>query len=92
MTITQIENNITKLLKNFSQDNFLFDLLLAYGEPKAIISRLRKGGLNQLESKGELTHRKKLFFKVAIDHLHSTVDKLRNDSTTLKQKPRLMIL
>ncbi|QOY55703.1 class I SAM-dependent DNA methyltransferase [Candidatus Sulfurimonas marisnigri] len=92
MTITQIEQNIKNIIGNFSQDDFIFDLLLAYGEPKATISRLRKGDLNQLESKGELTHRKKLFFKVATDHLHSTVDKLRNDSATLKQKPRFIIV
>ena len=61
MNITQIENNITKLLKNFSQGSFAFDLLQAYGEPNATITRLKKGDLNQLEAKGELTHRKKLF-------------------------------
>ena len=92
MTITQIEQNIKNIISNFSQDNFIFDLLLAYGEPKATISRLRKGDLNQLESKGELTHRKKLFFKVATEHLHSTINKLRNDSATLKQKPRFLIV
>jgi len=27
MTITQIETNITKLLKDFSQDNFIFEFL-----------------------------------------------------------------
>ena len=36
MTITQIETNITKLIKDFTQDTFIFDFLLAYGEPKAI--------------------------------------------------------
>lgn len=46
MTITQIEKNIKKLLKNFSQDNFIFEFLLAYGEPKATITRLKKGDLN----------------------------------------------
>jgi len=50
MIITQIEDNITKLLKNFSQDNFIFEFLLAYGEPKATITRLQKG---------EVLHRKK---------------------------------
>lgn len=92
MTITQIEQNIKNIISNFSKDNFIFDLLLAYGEPKATISRLRKGDLNQLESNGELTHRKKLFFKVATEHLHSTIDKLRNDSATIKQKPRFIIV
>ncbi len=92
MTITQIENNITKLLKNFSQDNFIFEFLLAYGEPKATITRLRKGDLNQLETKGEVTLRKKLFFKVVSTQLHGTIDTLRTDSDTLKQKPRFIIV
>ena len=35
MTITQIENKITKLLKNFSKENFIFEFLLAFGESKA---------------------------------------------------------
>lgn len=59
MTITQIENNITDLLNNFSQENFIFDFLLAYGEPKATITRLEKG---------ELLHRKKYFSKLLLNN------------------------
>ncbi|PHS36835.1 MAG: SAM-dependent methyltransferase [Sulfurovum sp.] len=92
MTITQIEKNIQKLLKNFSQDNFVFEFLLAYGEPKATITRLKKGDLNQLESKGELTLRKKLFFKEARANLHEVIDTLRIESTTQKQKPRFIMV
>ncbi len=92
MTITQIETNITKLLKNFSQDTFVFDLLQAYGEPNVTITRLKKGDLNQLEAKGELTHRKKLFFKEATTGLHGTIDTLRTDTATLKSKPRFIIV
>lgn len=92
MTITQIENNITKLLKNFTQEDFIFDFLLAYGEPKATITRLRKGDLNQLESKGELTQRKKVFFKEVTNQLHGTIDALSANSTTQKQKTRFIIV
>ena len=92
MTITQIENNITELLKNFLSDTFVFDLLLAYGEPKATITRLEKGELNQLETKGELLLRKKLLLKEATAHLHGTIDTLRNESITQKQKPRFIIV
>jgi len=92
MTIVQIENNITKLLSNFSQDNFIFEFLLAYGEPKATITRLKKGDLNQLESKGELTQRKKLFFKEVTSELHGVIDTLRMDTASQKQKPRFIIV
>jgi type II restriction/modification system DNA methylase subunit YeeA len=92
MTITQIENNIVDLLNNFSQENFIFDFLLAYGEPKATITRLEKGELNQLESKGELLHRKKVFFKVTTEQLLTTIDTLKNEVLTQKQKPRFVIV
>ena len=92
MTITQIETSVTKLLKNFSQDTFVFDLLKAYGEPNATITRLKKGDLNQLKIKGEVTLRKKLFFKEATSELHGTIDTLRIDIATLKLKPRFIIV
>lgn len=92
MTVSRIEENIIKLLKNFSQDSFVFEFLLAYGEPKATITRLKKGDLNQLDSKGEVTLRKKLFFKEASGELHGTIDTLRKNVVTQKQKPRFIIV
>ena len=92
MSITQIEENITKLLKNFNQETFIFDFLLAYGEPKATIAQLKKSDLNQLEKKAELLHRKKLFFKVATYNLHLLIDNIKAETTTSKQKPRFILL
>ncbi|RUM75500.1 MAG: hypothetical protein DSZ11_02070 [Sulfurovum sp.] len=71
MTLTQIEENVNKLLSNLNHEQFIFDFLLSYAEPKATIARLKKGNLNQLNTKGELTHRKKLFFKIVTKYLHS---------------------
>ena len=42
MTIMQIETNIIKLLKNFSQDGFIFEFLLAYGKLKAVAYKFDK--------------------------------------------------
>ncbi|MFT5660204.1 MAG: hypothetical protein ACI9TV_000845 [Sulfurimonas sp.] len=92
MTITQIENNITELLKNFSKDDFVFDFLLAYGERNATITRLKKSDLNQLETNGEVTLRKKLFFKESETQLHGTIDTLITNSLTHKQKTRFIIV
>ena len=94
MTTHQIEKNIAQLLKDYSQNSFVFKFLLAYGEAKSSIARLQKGDLNQLESKGELTMRKKLFFKEAQSDLHSTIEKLKEESTQSKskQKPRFIIV
>ena len=49
-TIVQIENKLKKLLKNFSAETFVFDLLLAYDFNKSTLKRLELGELNQLES------------------------------------------
>ena len=46
MNITQIDNNLHKLIKSFKSSTFIYDLLLAYGMPKASIKRLQTGGLN----------------------------------------------
>ena len=43
MNITQIETNLQDLITSFDKENFIYDLLLAYGLPKASITRLRKG-------------------------------------------------
>jgi len=93
MTITKIEENITNLMIEFDKDNFLFELLLSYGFPKATIARHKKGELNQLEQKGEFTIRKKLLFKVAdSDELHGTIDTLHTESKTSKTPPRFIIV
>jgi len=93
MTIVQIENNLKDLVKNFSEDSFVFDLLLAYGSPKATITRLKKGELNQLEAKGELLSRKNLFFKVvSADDLHSAIDELQKKYKKEKKPPRFIIV
>lgn len=93
MTIAQIETNLRELIENFSPQTFIFDLLIGYGFPKATLARLEKGDLNQLESKGELTLRKQLFFKVAqSDELHALIDELSNDPKASKNTPRFIIV
>ena len=87
MTISQIEEKIKNLLSNLNQEQFVFDFLLSYGEPKATIARLKKSDLNQLEEKAQLLHRKKLFFKVAMCNLHLLIDSLKDELTQTKQKP-----
>ncbi len=46
MNIAQIEKNLQKLMESLTKETFIYDLLLAYGLPKASITRLRKGNLN----------------------------------------------
>jgi len=63
MNITQIEENLQKLMKSFNKETFIFDLLLSYGLPKASISRLQNGNLNLSKNEGEISWKKKVFFR-----------------------------
>ena len=90
MNSNQIENNVAKLIKNFSKDTFIYDLLLAYGLPKATISRLQKGASNLSKVEGEVSLKKKLFFKEVYDKdLHLSVTELAED---LKHGQRFIIV
>ena len=92
MTIIEIENNLNTLISNFNKEKFIFDLLLAYGTPKSTIKRLIGSDHDKLASHGELIVRKKLFFKVANENLHSTIDELKTQKDVIKHNPRFIIV
>ncbi|WP_319589267.1 DNA methyltransferase [uncultured Draconibacterium sp.] len=89
MNITQIEQNTQNLMKSFSKENFIFDLLLAYGTPNASIARLKNGNMNMSKVAGEVSIKKKLFYKqdYSLD-LNAT---LANMVATVKHKPRFVV-
>jgi type II restriction/modification system DNA methylase subunit YeeA len=105
LNIAQIENNLQKLLKSFNKDSFIYDLILAYGLPKASVTRLQKGDLNLSKRDGEISWKKKLFFREivsddltlfpkAIKHedLQQAIDSLKKDPKILKHSPRFIIV
>jgi len=77
MTVIEIENNLNRLVADFDKERFVYDLLLAYGTPKSTIKIVHGSGHDRLEAEGELILRKKLFFKVADENLHVTIDALK---------------
>ncbi|MDP8217681.1 MAG: N-6 DNA methylase [Candidatus Theseobacter exili] len=90
MNIAQIEDNLQKLIKSFSKETFIYDLLLAYNLPKASITRLKKGNLNLSDVEGEISWKKKLFFKEEYEEdLHLTIIKLHNE---LKHNERFVLV
>ena len=92
MTIIEIENNLNTLISNFNKETFIFDLLLAYGTPKSTIKRLVGSDHDKLASNGELIVRKKLFFKIASENLHSMIDELKTQKEVTKHSPRFIIV
>ena len=93
MNITQIETNVSDLIKQFSPDSFIYDFLASYGLPKSSISRLKKGGLNLSKNQGEVIWKKKLFYKVEQNwDLHELFTELKTNKSSFKHDPRFIIL
>ncbi|NGY37245.1 class I SAM-dependent DNA methyltransferase [Flavobacterium sp. XN-5] len=90
MNIAQIEENLQNLILNYTQETFIYELLLAYGLPKASITRLQKGNLNLSKVEGEISWKKKLFFKPVFNQdLHLAISEIKN---TLKHDQRFVIV
>ncbi len=93
MKSTEIKHNVQNLIDNFSKDEFVFDLLVAYGISKTSVTRLKKGDYNLSTFDGEILYKKKIFFKVeATNKLLSGIDAITKEERILKHKPRFAIL
>lgn len=92
MNITQIEENIRKLVKSFNQDEFIFDFLTAYAFPKNTITRLKKGDRNLSKNEGEIHLKKKIFFKSTNEDLFKVLEEIKGNLKTLKQPPRFILV
>lgn len=93
MKSSEIKHNVQTLIDNFTKEEFVFDLLVAYGISKTSVTRLKKGDYNLSKVEGEILYKKKIFFKVeATDKLLSSIDAITKDERILKHKPRFAIL
>lgn len=93
MNSHEIEHNVKRIFENFSKEDFLFDVLLAYGISKASVTRLRNGDFNLSKIEGEILYKKKVFFKVEKgDKLLSSIESIARDERILKHQPRFAIL
>lgn len=93
MNSKEIEHNINQIFENFSKEEFIFDLLMAYGISKTSITRLRKGDYNLSKIEGEILYKKKVFFKEeSNDKLLSSIDTFSKEERILKHNPRFVIL
>jgi hypothetical protein len=90
MNLTQIESNLKQLVNTLNKETFIYDLLAAYYLPKATISRLQKGSLNLSKTPGEVSWKKKLFFKEELKRdLHLSITDLNEQ---LKHSQRFVIV
>ncbi len=93
MKSTEIKANVQSLIDKFSKEEFIYDLLIAYGISKTSVTRLKKGDYNFAKATGEILYKKKIFFKVeASDKLLSSIEEIAKEERISKHKPRFVIL
>jgi len=95
MNLAEIEQNVAALDLAQGRD-LIYDLLLAYGLPKASISRLRRGVYDKRpNSPNECLWRKKVYFRFleedGID-IHSAIDDARRDESIVRESPRFLVV
>ncbi len=94
MSLTNIEENLKKLLLNLNKENFIFDFLLAFEQPKTTINRLKKGDYNQSKKSNQLIWKKKIFYhKTSNDEdIHATIDDLSKSKDVINHNIRFIIV
>lgn len=80
MNISEIEEKLRNITNNLSPDTFVYDLLRAYGKPKASIARLQKGTLNKSKRGDEILWPKQICFRtLETNNLHSSFNQISED-------------
>ena len=99
MNIFQIEENVQQIISNIflgksNQQDFIYELLLAYGHRSQSIGRVRSGERNLAEDKvNSVFWKRHIYFKIANqDDLHGLIDQMKNDKRTESNKIRFLIV
>lgn len=94
MNISQIQENLKNLLSSFSEESFIYDLLLAYGISKTTISLLKKGNYNLSKIEWQIIYKKKLYFVPIKDKedIHATIENISKNESTYRHDPRFIIV
>ena len=99
MTSKEIEANLRVIAENIESsghgigEEFIYEMLLAYGISKTSITRLRNGDFNRSKQPGEVLYGGKLFYTTApSDQLLANVDHYATEERILKYKPRFVLL
>lgn len=97
MNSVQIEENVKDLVQNISnqslsRDEFVYELLLAYGHRKSVVSRVKSGERNLSKSDGEVILKRHLYFKPCQTNLFAEIDEIKNSKTVETNKIRFVVV
>lgn len=93
MNIDTLEQKLNTLVASFDPNTFLFELLLAYEQPRASITRLQKGDYNLAKRGKDILWKQKVYFSYECNlDLHALVDTLKQDTAITRHSPRFLIV
>lgn len=93
MNINTLEQTLHTLVANPEPASFLYDLLLAYDQPKASITRLQKGDYNLAKRTHTTLWKKKVYFCYEVNSdLHALIDLAKQDKEIIRHSPRFLII
>src|SRR6202034_2082724 len=93
MNLGEIEQQVASLDTDQGFD-LIYDLLRAYGLPKASIARLRNGSHNRSDRENQCLRKGKVYYRFVEDggDLHFVIDDASSDARILKERPRFLIV
>lgn len=93
MNLAEIEQNVARL-DTSQRFDLVYDLLRAYGIPKASISRLKSGTYDRSKDENEHLWKAKLYYRYVDDgqDLHLLIDNAKSDNRIMRERPRFLIV
>lgn len=93
MKYAEVAENVRRLVENPPpHDEFIFELLLAYGAPKATIARLKAGSLNLCDGPHDVLLKKKVWYKSTGGDLYGLIEGMKTAKETKKGDPRFLMV
>ena len=97
MNVTQIEENVKKLASDVlssavDKDQFIYELMAAYGHRKTTVSRIKSGERNLAKVAGEVRAKRHIYFKHSDSNkVFSDIDGMKKEPSVTREKIRFII-
>lgn len=92
MHIAQIAEGVRNLLLHTKPETFIYDLLTAYGKPKASVTRLQAGEYNISKDKDYVLWKSNVYFTHTGNHPPAQIlEQMKQADPVKKHKPRFII-
>ena len=97
MNVTQIEETVKKLASDVitglvEKDQFIYELMTAYGHRKTTVSRIKSGERNLAKVVGEIRAKRHIYFKHSDNNkVFSDIDDMKKEPSVTREKIRFII-